>query len=327
MIIIAGCSSFKKQTEVNLTPFAEQTISMAGSVNYGFMSVRAVYVRQYVDQIPELLVLRRMIEEIRMVMRGIVAYSIQVVTLSQASKTGPERAQELADFIEDLLGPVVEQTNVEMGMDEQKIDETLATMRKQETLLDALRIAQPLIDEVAYVAGVFFDKYKVQQRETIEAFDRAIDEEFAPVLHYEKFLRENQSYVLTSLELLYEYWKGDEAALETLNQSEMPALSKINMDDGLSSAELMQAEDILVDRMATITALRNNIKPQLTLYAQQKKELQDLNFEMDQTLQRTKAAITIWQRTHRAMAAGITYPADINLFEVTKKIVEVALPF
>jgi hypothetical protein len=325
--VASGCSSFKKQTEVNLTPFAEQTITMAGNVNYGFMSVRAVYVRQYADEIPELLVLRSMIHEIRRVMRGIVAYSIQVVTLSQASKTGPEQAQGLADFIEELVRPVVEQKNVRLRLDEAEIDQILSTMRQRETLLDALRVAQPLIDEVAYVAEAFFNEYKVQQRKTIEAFDVAIDEEFAPILSYEQFLRSSQANVLTNLELLYEYWKGDDTALQKLREREMPALSNINISDGLSMTELVQAEDILIDRMATITALRNNIKPQITLYARQKKELQDLNFEMDQTLQRTKAAITIWQRTHRAMAAGITYPADVNLFEISKKIVEVALPF
>jgi hypothetical protein len=327
IVVAAGCSSFKKKTEANLTPFAEQTIAMAGGVNYGFMSIRPVYIRQYIPQTPEVIELRSMIEKIRIVMRGIVAYSIQVVTLSQASKEGPERAQGLADMIEEMMGPVVDQTFVEIRLDDAKIDEILAAMREQETLLDALRIAQPLVDEVAYVAEAFLNKYKQQQDITIDALDRAIDEEFAPILNYEEFLRENQSYVLTNLELLYAYWKGDDAALETLIQREVPALNKINMTDGLSDQELVQAEDLLIDRMSTITALRNNIKPQLTLYARQKKELQDINFEMDQTLLRTKAAVTIWQRTHRAMAAGITYPADINLFEISKKIVDVALPF
>ena len=300
---------------------------MAGSVNYGFMNVRAVYIRQYVEQTPEVYELKSMTDGIRKVMRGIVAYSIQVVTLSQASKTGPERAQGLADFIEELLRPVEDQKNVKLHYDEADIDGLLENMRKQETLLDSLRIAQPLIDEVSYVAEAFIDKYKQQQRKTVDALDVAIDEEFAPVLSYALFLRESQAYVLTNLELLYEYWKGDETALETLRQREAPALSKMNLADGLDKHELAQAENILIERMATISTLRSNIKPQLMLYARQKRELQDLNFEMDQTLLRTKAAITIWQRTHRAMAAGIIYPADINLFEISKKIVEVALPF
>jgi len=324
--IMTGCSTFKKKEVVNLEPFAEQTITMAGSVNYGFMSVRPVYIRQYVEQTPEVVELRSMTTKIRLVMRGIVAYSIQVVTLSQASKTGPEQAQGLADFVEELLKPVVEQRNVELRYEESKVYETVENIRKQETLLDALRIAQPLVDEVSRVAEAFLNEYKVQQMKTVDALDRAIDEEFAPVLNYEIFLRESQTYVLTNLELLYEYWKGDETALDTLRQREVPSLSKLNLTDGMDRRELIQAEDILIERMATITVLRKNIEPQLVLHARQKRELEDLNFEMNQTLERTRAAITIWQRTHRAMAAGLIYPADINLFEVTKKIVQVALP-
>jgi hypothetical protein len=324
---MTGCATFKKKEEVNLEPFAEQTITMAGSVNYGFMSVRPVYTRQYIEQTPEVVELRSMTLKIRGLMRGIVAYSIQVVTLSQASKTGPEQAQGLADFIEELLKPVVEQRNVDLRYEEGKVAETVENIRQQETLLDALRVAQPLVDEVARVADAFLDQYLAQQVKTIDALDQAVDVEFAPILEYERFLRENQAYVLTNLELLYEYWKGDETALETLRQREVPALSKMNLADGMTRRELREAEDILIARMARITELRKNIEPQMTLYATQKRELQDLNFEMGQTLSRTRAAITIWQRTHRAMAAGLIYPADINLFEVTKKIVEVALPF
>jgi hypothetical protein len=325
--MITGCSTFKKTTEANLTPFAEQTITMAGNVNYGFMSVRAVYTRQYLEQTPEVVELVNMTQDIRKIMRGIVAYSIQVVTLSQASKEGPERAQGLADFIEELVKPVVEQKSHELSFDEAKLNERLENIRKQETLLDALRVAQPLIDEVSRVAEAYFDEYKVQKDTTIDALSQAIDEEFEAVLNYELFLRESQAYVLTNLELLYEYWKGDEAALETIIQRETPALSKINMTDGLDNRELIQAEDILIERILVINTLRSNIKPRLDMYAMQKKELRDLDFEMNQILQRTKAAVMVWQRTHRAMAAGITYPADINLFDITKRIVQVAIPF
>jgi len=324
--ITTGCSTFKKKEVVNLEPFAEQTITMAGSINYGFMSVRPVYVRQYIEQTPEVLELRSMTVRIRMVMRGIVAYSIQVVTLSQATKTDPEQAQGLADFIEELLKPVVEQRNVEMRYEEGKVYEIVEEIRKQETLLDALRVAQPLVDEVSRVAEAFLSEYKLQQTKTVDALDRAIDEEFAPVLNYEIFLRESQAYVLTNLELLYEYWKGDAAAFDTLRQREVPALSKMNLADGMDRRELVQAEDILIERMATMTLLRKNIEPQMLLYARQKRELENLNFEMNKTLERTRTAVTIWQRTHRAMAAGLVYPADINLFDVTKKIVQVALP-
>jgi hypothetical protein len=225
-----------------------------------------------------------------------------------------------------MMEPVLAQTKVELRYDEAQVDEILQNIRSQETLLDALRIAQPLIDEVAYTAETFLNDYKIQQSITIDALDRAIDQEFEPVLSYEDFLLESQTFVLVNLELLYEYWKGDVTALIVLKKREAPALAKIDMTDGLDRYELIEAEDILIERMDTYNTLRNNIKPQIVLYERQKRELHDVNFQMDQTLLRTKAAITIWQRTHRAMAAGITYPADINLFEISKKIVEVALP-
>ena len=44
-----GCSKFKSSQRVNLAPFAEDMIAIAGDIQYGLGQVHVVYVRDYAD--------------------------------------------------------------------------------------------------------------------------------------------------------------------------------------------------------------------------------------------------------------------------------------
>jgi len=42
-----GCSQFKKQKRLNLGPFAEDMITVAGEVQYGLAQNRPIYIREF----------------------------------------------------------------------------------------------------------------------------------------------------------------------------------------------------------------------------------------------------------------------------------------
>ena len=214
LISLTSCSLFRAKTEPDIAPFAEQTITMAGEVNRGFAEIRAVYIRREASKSQDVEELKAMVEDIRVFMIGIVEYSVQVVALSQSSKTGPERAQALGDFIDELLDPVVEQKDVELHYVEGRLDEILDEIRQQETLLDALRVGQPLVDEAAYVAGAFLERFKDKQSIAMQSISDAIDEEFHAVISYSNILREQEELVSKVHEQLARYALGDESALD-----------------------------------------------------------------------------------------------------------------
>jgi len=45
-------------------------------------------------------------------MRGIINYSMEVVTLSQSSKSGPEQAQALAEYVEEVIDLSADQKEI-----------------------------------------------------------------------------------------------------------------------------------------------------------------------------------------------------------------------
>jgi hypothetical protein len=53
----------------------------------------------------------------RRILRGIVAYSIEVVTLAQSRATGSERADALADYLASLMGPAFDLDDIDLGGD------------------------------------------------------------------------------------------------------------------------------------------------------------------------------------------------------------------
>ena len=89
--------------------------------------------------------------KVRNVVRGTITYSIEMVTLGESSLSGPKRAAALADYIDHLMRPVVAAPEPKLHMTPARLDSTLAEIRRQKTLLDALSAAQPIIDGILQV--------------------------------------------------------------------------------------------------------------------------------------------------------------------------------
>ncbi len=107
VVSISGCAAFSekftKTKAVNLTPFADQTIAMLGNMEYGFEGGKAVYLKEYtIPDDPDVHKIRRLQEQINNLIRGIIAYSIEIVTLSESKMPKEEKAKSLADFVETL---------------------------------------------------------------------------------------------------------------------------------------------------------------------------------------------------------------------------------
>ena len=329
VVSMTSCALFKGKTEPDLAPFAEQTIIMAGNVNHGFAEIRTLYLREEAARSPEVEELRTMVGQIRVFMRAIVGYSLQVVTLSQSSKTGPERAEALADFIEELLDPVVKQRGVKLHYQEVRLDEILSNIREQETLIDALRVGQPLVDEAAYVAGAFLDRFKDKQTQAAQSISESIDEEFYAVISYANILQEQEELTLEMHELLARYALGDKTALEVVKEEikgrKTVAFEGINIEDGLDTDELFKVEERILGRLNKISTLRSDIEPELAQYRIKQRELDKVIRQVDKSLMETRATVFIWNKTHLKMSEGLTHPATISLFQITEKLMDTAI--
>jgi hypothetical protein len=327
VIPLLGCSAarkpFRSTTRVNLAPFAEHTIAMASDVQYGLGQARTTYLRPFVDG-PEVENYVAMWHKVRRVIRGIVAYSVEIVTLSESTLDGPERCNALATFVDEMLQPVIAKPRPPLHFTEDRLDEIFADIRRQETLIDGLNAAQPIIDEVARVSASLFDQVKDSQLRAVDEISAKIDAESVGLIEFHAMLKAEQIVTLNSYMLLRDHRRGDENALEALMQNEV-SLKEFIKGSKVTQSDFMVIEERLFNKMSTVRALKEQIAPDLEQYRAQQRELGDLMRLGDKSLHKVKIIVVAWSRAHRKLASGITDPAKVNMFGITKKIVDAAL--
>ncbi len=174
-ILAPGCANFKSHKRMDLTPFAENMIEMAGDIQYGLAQEKVVYLRNYID-IPETAELEVYLNKIRAVMRGSIAYSIEIVTLSSSTLTGPEQCEALADYLDELLRPAITAPVPPLHFTIGEFDTMLQNTREQTKLLDALSMTQPIVNEIARIISEILDDANLAVDAAYYSIGDALDE-------------------------------------------------------------------------------------------------------------------------------------------------------
>ena len=79
-----GCSSFRQTTHLDFKPFAEYTITLAADIEYGLSRSKIHYLREFHND-PVLVNHGEMWNGVRMILKGVVAYSVEVTTLGSST--------------------------------------------------------------------------------------------------------------------------------------------------------------------------------------------------------------------------------------------------
>jgi len=216
VVITNGCSNLRSTKRIDLAPFAEYTMTLAMEIEYGLTEAsRTTHLRKYWND-PIIAEHRVEWNKVRALLKGVVAYSVEITTLGNSQLSGRERCQTLADYLEPLARPVVTNQAHAIRISSARMDSILIDIRKQKRLLDGIAAAQPIIDEVARVADNIFDEVKESLDYTAEALMHKIDENNADVVFYEELLRKRQYEIFRTAVLLTSYRTGDRTTLPEL---------------------------------------------------------------------------------------------------------------
>ena len=324
-ILVAGCSYLRPQERLNLSPFAEHTISLAMDIEYGLTEThRSVNLRTYWTD-PVVKAHEKEWEKVRVLLKGVIAYSVEVTTLGNSTLSGPERCQALADFLNPLAEPVIGHGRERLHISPARLDSILADIRSQKRLLDGLRAAQPIIDEVARISDDIFDEVQESLDETARHIIKRIDEDNQEVVLYESLVREAQYRAFRSMDLGRRYRAGDTSVLKEFFENDPDLRRFVASEDTLTMDEMAAIEDRLFVKAAKVREFAQQIRPDIERYQQQEQELADLYTNASHQLRRAKVTMIVWSRQHSNLAQGITDPAKINLFDLTKKAINTAL--
>ena len=323
--LISGCATFVGRKRVNLAPFAENAVSVAADIEYGLVRTRTVYTRPYVDG-PAVARYTGQWGGVRTMLRGIVAYAVEVVTISQSHMGEPEQARALATYVNGLGRPIVEARLHDLRFSPHTFDSLVTRIGAQKTYLRALNAAQPIVDEVARVAADTLEALKGSLEEAREEVSNRIHAEHVGLLGYRDDLRERQTVTLRSLTLLNQARRGSPTAIDSM-LSEDPALLDFVKDPAHPArTDFKATEDRLLARIAIFRSIREQLVPEMDQQDREMHELDDLVLEGRTSIIKAAGAVEIWRRSHQTMAAGITDPAAIDLFGIAKQAVKKVSP-
>ncbi len=324
-LLLPGCANFRSHKRIDLTPFAENMIEMAADIQYGLAQENVVYLRNYMN-IPEIRELDIYLTKMRAVMRGSIAYSIEIVTLSSSTLSGPERCEALADYLDGLLRPVLEAPVPPLHFTIGQLDTMLYNCRQQGNLLDGLSTTQPIVNEIARLTSETLDNANLAVNAANKMIADSLEKRNETLLQGINTIRNYQLNAIASVPYIAKHRRGVPNAFDTLLAMQPSLLEVVSSQHNPTNEDLIAAEQRLIYLMKTLQELRAQMMPDLELYWKQHSELEELTKAYKAALRKAQVAMIAWSRAHQRLAAGITDPAKIDVLGLAKKAAKSAGP-
>jgi hypothetical protein len=298
---------FKGTAQANVGAFADQTIAMLSGSDLGVARDNAIYVRHFIDpQWEELKRYQSLVDETELLLRGIIKYSIALVTIAETNKTDATRIEAFTKYLEQI------QENAEgnLGLESGHYDKIVVNVSAEENFLSALQQAQPIINAVGRYAQLLMDDINVATKKLARKIDAQIDKEYTEVIAYQEALEKEKYAVLRALGKLYRTYEGDSSAFEEVLQSKVIRDKKLVPQGEPSEEDLHSIADHLVKRLEVLSKIWQEIEPDWNNYRETHRELDRLHAKIDQDANRIRVVVIVWLRAHQKMAAGVQNPAE-----------------
>jgi hypothetical protein len=250
---------------------------------------------------------------------------VEVTTLGSSTLNGKERCHRLAEFLDKMTRPVLRKYPIVFYFNEADLDTFLMEVRQQKNLIDGLSKTQPWVDELSRVADMVFDQVNDDLDNVALYMVGKIDSANAEFVMYHKLMQQLQNLSFQCLVHLGEYRRGDPAGLEKMYALDPTLKNLAKSDKTLTTKEMQAIEDRLLFKIEKARDFKEQLAPDLEIYKNQQKELDDLYLNAKRQLRKARITVIVWSRTHRDLAQGIVDPAKINIFDLTKKAIDTAL--
>ena len=309
--LASGCTVFQPRQRLEIRPFSESTIAVTSDIRYGVWDVTSIYLRPYAGG-PEQVRVEAMADEVRAAVISIIAYSVDVVALGRSELPAERRARMYGDLFLELATVPLDRGWAEYPYSRERLEAIADSARGQAKMLDALAVAQPVIDVLVDVGAALIDSLDAQ---VIRAYDEilaGIEQDHATELMFDRLAKGGQLQMFREVQLLSEYRRGDRAALDSLYLI-FPEARELIENDPPTRADLLRVEDRITDRFVRLSNAVEQLQPRLDLYYEKLRELEARNVAMAVRLSRGRLALVAWSRGHQRLASGVTDPARIDV--------------
>jgi len=333
LTLVTGCGKFVSKESENLAPFAQQTIDLVGTVEYSLTDAQVIYLREIHDYFDVENPYERyyaLENQVGNMLAALVAYSLQIVTISEQNITDNEKANMIADVILRLVDLVrKDEVVVNPNRDEEQKQEIISLVRQSEEYLTALRLLLPLINEFSAHAGRVLDELDIEKQNLALLADAAIDKKYASALELKHEMRMVKDDMYRTLINLSQYsLSRDPVYLEKMKSYGIFSVHAATENKkSLSTKEMAQLHNDITAELRVLNENYTQLLPDIKEYQQTHKELLELVEFKEDAFREARLTFVVWSRAYQKMASGKTDPAewfDISdtgelLFGVAKK--------
>lgn len=316
LVFLTGCEKFVKKESENLAPFSKQTIDLVGTIEYSLNNTQVLYLREIHDYIEvenpyeRYFALENQVENM---LTALVAYSLQIVAISEQNITDNEKSNLIADVVLELVGLVrKDEVVVNTNRDDEKNEEVIAQVRQSEEYLAALRLLLPLINEFSAHAGRVLDELANENQKLVLLIDSAIDKKYASALELKNELRMVKDDMYRTLINLSQYsLTKDTAYFEKMKSYGMFSVQAATKNKkSLNSKEMAQLHKDITAELRVLNENYSQLLPDIREYQQSHKELLELIEFKEDAIGEARLTFVVWSRAYQKMASGKTDPAE-----------------
>ena len=316
LMLLAGCDKFVRHESENLAPFAQQTIDLIGTLEYSLDDAEVLYLRDiedYIDVEDPYGRYFKLENQVQNMLVALVAYSMQIVAISEQNISDNKKANRLADVVLELVDLVREdEVVVNPDRDDEKNQEVIARVRQSEDYLEALRLLLPLINEVSAHAGRVLDELLIEKNKVALLTDAAIDKKYGAVIELHQEMRATKDDMFRTLINLSQYSvTRDTAYLEKMKSYGMfSVMAATENKKSLSTKQLAQLHKAVTEELRLVNENYAQMMPDVREYQESHRELLKMVASKEDAISEARLTFVVWSRAYQKMAGGKEDPAE-----------------
>ena len=310
-VSLSSCATvsgkFTPTMKENVGIFADQTVALLSQADFGFTRSETIYTRPFWDEEgEEEKNLVRSLDLAKESFRGIIDYSYEIVLIAETKDAEKEKVEAYADFISDFDDKLLE----DLRYSRDHYVDLIREVREQESFLDALKKAQPIINAAGkYNNRVLDDMVESMDVVMLKMEDR-IDTEYREVIRYQEILEDEKYAAFQALEQLYLTHKGDRDAFGRFIESGVLRSKKLLPEGPPSEEDLIRLNQTVLGQLDNINRVWMEISQDWENYRATHRELDELHAKMLENINRARMVTLLWTRAHQKMAHGVLAPAE-----------------
>ena len=307
MLLLTGCSKFKPTVRADVGVFADNTLAMLESAEFGFTKNLPLYTKEYFSaEGPEEIQFVKQRDDAERVLRGMMSYSLRLVVITDTYKSPEKRVMAYAAYLKYLDDEILEALDLELDYYNDLIEE----IDEQEKFMDALNKAQPVIDALGRYMHQSLDDLETAAEALAEKIDKRIDERYADLIRYQKTLEIEKYAILSALEQLYLTGKGDMEAYNKLKRGETVVPIKMVPENLPTLDQQIKIAKHLTAKLNFMNNIGKEIEADWNLYRETHKELDRIYETLLKEIRKFRLISLVWLRAHQKMSSGTVSPAE-----------------